>query len=38
MKVKNSKGEIKEVVIKANDSIPAGAIVDFDGEVVPERI
>ena len=38
MKVKNSKGEIKEVVIKANDSIPAGAIVDFDGDVVPERI
>lgn len=36
MKVKNSKGEIKEVVIKANDSIPAGAIVDFDGDVVPE--
>lgn len=38
MKIKNSKGELKEVVIKANDSIPAGAIVDFDGDVVPERI
>ncbi len=36
MKVRNSKGELKEIVIKANDSIPAGAIVDFDGDVVPE--
>lgn len=36
MKVKNSKGELKEVIIKTNDSIPAGAIVDFDGDVVPE--
>ena len=38
MKVKDSNGKLKEVVIKANDSIPAGAIVDFDGDVVPERI
>lgn len=36
MKVRNSKGEIKKVVLQANDSIPAGAIVDFDGDVVPE--
>lgn len=36
MKVRNSKGELKELVIKANDSIPAGTIVDFDGDVVPE--
>ena len=36
MKVRNSKGELKEIVIKANDSIPAGAIVDFEGDVVPE--
>ena len=35
MKVKIN-GELKELVIKANDSIPAGAIVDFDGDVVPE--
>lgn len=38
MKVRNSKGELKELVIKANDSIPAGTIVDYDGDVVPERI
>lgn len=36
MKVRNSKGELKELVIKANDSIPAGTIVDYDGDVVPE--
>ena len=36
MKVKNSKGELKELVIKANDSIPAGSVIDFDGDVVPE--
>lgn len=36
MKVRNSKGELKEIVIKANDSIPAGTIVEFDGNVVPE--
>ena len=36
MKVRNSKGEIKELVIKANDSIPANGIIDFDGDVVPE--
>ena len=36
MKVRNSKGEIKELVIKANDSIPAGSVIDFDGDVVPE--
>ena len=35
MKVRNSKGEIKELVIKANDSIPANGIIDFDGDVVP---
>lgn len=38
MKVRNSKGELKELVIKANDSIPANGIIDFDGDVVPERI
>ena len=36
MKVRNSKGELKEIVIKANDSIPANGIIDFDGDVVPE--
>ena len=36
MKVRNSKGELKEIVIKANDSIPAGSVIDFDGDVVPE--
>ena len=37
MKVR-SNGELKELVIKANDSIPANGIIDFDGDVVPERI
>lgn len=36
MKVRNSNGELKELVIKANDSIPANGIIDFDGDVVPE--
>ena len=36
MKVRNSKGELKELVIKANDSIPADSVIDFDGDVVPE--
>ena len=36
MKVRNSKGELKELVIKANDSIPANGIIEFDGDVVPE--
>lgn len=36
MKVRDSNGEIKKVVLQANDSIPAGAIVDFEGDVVPE--
>lgn len=36
MKVKNSNGEIKKLVIKANDSIPANGIIEYDGEVVPE--
>lgn len=36
MKVKNSKGELKELVIKANDSIPENGIIEFDGDVVPE--
>lgn len=35
MKVRNN-GELKELVIKANDSIPANGIIDFDGDVVPE--
>ena len=35
MKVKIN-GELKELVIKANDSIPANGIIDFDGDVVPE--
>lgn len=38
MKVRNSKGELKGLVIKVNDSIPAGSVIDFDGDVVPERI
>ena len=38
MKVKDSNGKLKEVVIKANDSIPQNAIVEYDGDVVPERI
>ena len=36
MKVRDSNGEIKKVVLQANDSIPANAIIDFDGDVVPE--
>lgn len=36
MKVRNSNGELKELVIKANDSIPAGSVIDYDGDVVPE--
>ena len=36
MKVRNSNGELKELVIKANDSIPAGSVIEFDGDVVPE--
>jgi hypothetical protein len=36
MKVRNSNGELKELVIKANDSIPAGSVIEFDGNVVPE--
>lgn len=36
MKVRDSNGELKKVVLQANDSIPAGTIVDFDGDVVPE--
>lgn len=36
MKVRNSKGELKELVIKVNDSIPAGSVIDFEGDVVPE--
>ncbi len=36
MKVRDSNGELKEVVIKTNDSIPAGAVIDYDGDVVPE--
>ena len=36
MKVRDSNGELKEVVIKTNDSIPAGSVIDFDGDVVPE--
>ena len=36
MKARDSKGELKELVIKANDSIPAGSVIDFEGDVVPE--
>ena len=36
MKVRDSNGEIKKVVLQANDSIPAGSVIDFDGDVVPE--
>ena len=36
MKARNSHGEIKKVVLQANDSIPANGIIDFDGDVVPE--
>lgn len=38
MKVRDSDGKIKKVVLQANDSIPAGTIVEYDGDVVPERI
>lgn len=38
MKVRDSNGEIKKVVLQANDSIPQNAIVEYDGNVVPERI
>ena len=38
MKVRDSNGEIKKVVLQANDSIPQNTIIDFDGDVVPERI
>lgn len=38
MKVRDSNGELKKVVLQANDSIPQNAIIDFDGDVVPERI
>lgn len=38
MKVRDSDGKIKKVVLQANDSIPANGIIDFDGDVVPERI
>ena len=36
MKVRNSNGELKEIVLQANDSIPANGVIDFDGDVVPE--
>lgn len=36
MKVRNSKGELKELVIKANDSIPANSVIEYEGDVVPE--
>ncbi len=36
MKVKDLNGEIKKVVLQANDSIPQNAIVEYDGDVVPE--
>lgn len=38
MKVRDSNGEIKKVVLQANDSIPVNGIIEFDGDVVPERI
>lgn len=36
MKVRNSKGELKELVIRANDSIPANSVIEYEGDVVPE--
>lgn len=36
MKVRDSNGEIKKVVLQANDSIPQNVIVEYDGDVVPE--
>ena len=36
MKARNSNGEIKKVVLQANDSIPAGSVIEYDGDVVPE--
>lgn len=37
MKVKNpTTGEYKELIIKANDSIPENGIIEYDGDVVPE--
>ena len=35
MKVKIN-GELKELVIKANDSIPANSVIEYEGDVVPE--
>lgn len=35
MKVR-SNGELKELVIKANDSIPANSVIEYEGDVVPE--
>lgn len=37
MKVR-SNGELKELVIRANDSIPANSVIEYEGDVVPERI
>ena len=28
--------QLKELVIKANDSIPANSVIEYDGDVVPE--
>ena len=36
MKVRDSSGKIKKVVLQANDSIPVNGIIEFDGDVVPE--
>lgn len=35
MKVR-SNGELKELVIRANDSIPANSVIEYEGDVVPE--
>ena len=35
MKVR-SNGKLKELVIKANDSIPANSVIEYEGDVVPE--
>lgn len=36
MKVRDSNGEIKKVVLQANDSIPANSVIEYEGDVVPE--
>lgn len=36
MKYRDEQGNIKELRVKAQDNLPIGSIVDYDGEEVPE--